>query len=244
MGPREYPHGGATARFHHPCCIRGMEAWEEARGVFSNGARECDLSRRGLDHVAATALAAVMRRNTTVTKLDLACLCLGLRWRWRRPREVVVVHKGARAWQRRCAANYIGAEGAAALAGALLENSVLTQLNISCVFAANDDLRHAQAGLRKLTHDPQADNYIGAAGAASLACLLKQNLSVTALDLNCVYGRGGACARANVLEKNMRAARAHVANFLCLRDSKTTRSAAPGRPPSRAPSRQTRSCRS
>ena len=154
---------------------------------------------------------------------------------------MVVVHKGARAWQRPCAANYIGAEGAAALAGALLENSVLTQLNISCVFAASDDLRHAQAGLRRLTHDPQADNYIGAAGAASLACLLKQNLSVTALDLNCVYGRGGACARANVLEKNMRAARAHVANFLCLRDSKTTRSAAPGRPPSRAPSRQTRS---
>jgi DNA repair exonuclease SbcCD ATPase subunit len=105
--------------------------------------------------------------------------------------------------------NEIGAEGAAALADALKENSAVTKINLN-VSQICDEGAAALAEALKLntsvTYIDLDNNTIGDEGAAALADLLKVNTSLTAifLDGNAVDEklRARVCALAN--ERNVR----------------------------------------
>jgi hypothetical protein len=100
----------------------------------------------------------------------------------------------------------LGAEGAAHLAGALHDNTVLKSLHLECNGLGDEGATHLAGALHvniALEHLNLSDNGIGDAGAAQLAALLHVNTVLTKLELrNNSIGDEGAAQVAAALHVN------------------------------------------
>jgi hypothetical protein len=91
----------------------------------------------------------------------------------------------------------LGAEGAAHLAGALHDNTVLKSLHLECNGLGDEGATHLAGALHfniALEHLNLSDNGIGDAGASQLAALLHVNTVLTMLELrnNSISDEGAA----------------------------------------------------
>jgi len=132
------------------------------------------------------ALAAALKKNSSLTNLDLAFKNMGLEG----AKALAEALKQNSTLTELCLDNNnIGPEGAKALAQALLQNSSLTYLNLGS----------SNIGPKANLHK----NNIGPEGAKALAEALQQNSSLTRLDLHKNnIGPEGAKALAAALKKN------------------------------------------
>jgi hypothetical protein len=100
----------------------------------------------------------------------------------------------------------LGAEGAAHLAGALHDNTVLKSLHLECNGLGDEGATHLAGALHvntALEHLNLSDNGIGDAGAAQLAVLLHVNTVLTKLELrNNSIGDQGAALLSAALHVN------------------------------------------
>jgi Ran GTPase-activating protein (RanGAP) involved in mRNA processing and transport len=127
----------------------------------------------------AQSLAEGLKVNRTLTTLSLSCMFI--QHNSRQLCDVLVCVMSD--WG---SANSIGEAGALALAEALKTNLSLTTLDLSCMF-----IQHNLAQLCNISacviSDTGTGNRFGDDGAQSLAEGLKENRTLTALSLSCMF---------------------------------------------------------
>jgi hypothetical protein len=165
---------------------------DEAIAAMARGDQDVALRGASIDDDDAVRLAAALKLNTTITRVDLYSECQA-RARCARSFEVC----GGRC--RSCVSdNDIGDAGAASIAEALKLNTTITSVNLGSECRAGAGALCARSfevcGGR--CRSCVSGNRIGDAGAASIAEALKLNTTIMSVDLEgeCRAGAGVLCA--------------------------------------------------
>ena len=161
------------------------------------------LFQNAITDAGATALAEMLKENTTLQQLNISGNSIG---QGGATALAEMLKENTTLQQLNISGNSIGQGGATALAEMLKENTTLQQLDVSINSIGQGGATALAEMLKENTTLQQLDvsiNSIGQGGATALAEMLKENTTLQQLDVSMnSIGQGGATALAEMLKEN------------------------------------------
>ena len=165
--------------------------------------QQLEVSGNSIGQGGATALAEMLKENTTLQQLNVSINSIG---QGGATALAEMLKENTTLQQLNVSINSIGQGGATALAEMLKENTTLQQLSVSINFIGQGGATALAEMLKENTTLQQLDvshNSIGQGGATALAEMLKENTTLQQLDVSHnSIGQGGATALAEMLKEN------------------------------------------
>jgi Ran GTPase-activating protein (RanGAP) involved in mRNA processing and transport len=171
------------------------DLFKKAQGTFEG--EKLDLSNNNIGIEGAIAIAGMLEKNKTIKELNLACAGKEIEVDFdnTQKNDLFKLAQGTFEGEKLdLSNNNIGIEGAKAIAGMLEKNETITELNLACAgkeieVEFNDDEKNdlfklAQGTFKEITLLLR-DNNIRDTGAKALADALKENKTITELNLAC-----------------------------------------------------------